>query len=223
MIEKQTGTPAAADSKPAKPGAPSSPSPLVAAGPHKVRVRDRIFEAACELFYEHGIRAVGVDAIAHEAGTNKMSFYRSFASKEELVAEYLRKQAEEHWAWWDESVAHFAGEPRRQAEALFDAYVPHAREHCARGCALSNAAVECCDGDTIPNRIVCEFQSEMRRRLRQLAHDMNARDADVLGDALMLLMEGGYSTRVTTRSETGPMCAAAAAARALMDAHAPTR
>ncbi|HWW21443.1 MAG TPA: helix-turn-helix domain-containing protein, partial [Steroidobacteraceae bacterium] len=56
------------------------------AGSHaKPRVRDRIFDTACELFYRHGIRAVGVDAIASEAGTNKMSFYRNFASKDELV------------------------------------------------------------------------------------------------------------------------------------------
>ena len=58
----------------------------------KPRVRDRIFATASDLFYRHGIRAVGVDAIAQEAGTNKMSFYRSFPSKDDLVAEYLRRQ-----------------------------------------------------------------------------------------------------------------------------------
>ena len=49
----------------------------------KARVRDRIFETACELFYRHGIHGVGVDAIAAEAGSNTMSFYRSFESKDE--------------------------------------------------------------------------------------------------------------------------------------------
>jgi Bacterial regulatory proteins, tetR family len=56
--------------------------PCATAG--KSRVRDRIFETACELFYRHGIRGVGVDAIAAQAGSNKMSFYRSFASKDAL-------------------------------------------------------------------------------------------------------------------------------------------
>ena len=51
----------------------------------KTRVRDRIFEAACDLFYRHGIHGVGVDAIAAEAGSNKMSFYRSFESKDALL------------------------------------------------------------------------------------------------------------------------------------------
>src|SRR5580693_10719245 len=76
----------------------------------KPRVRDRIFDTACELFYRHGIRSVGVDAIASEAGTNKMSFYRSFASKDELVAEYLRGEERRSWQRWDEAVAAHAGD-----------------------------------------------------------------------------------------------------------------
>src|SRR5580693_5406839 len=87
----------------------------------KPRVRDRIFDTASELFYRHGIRAVGVDAIACEAGTNKMSFYRSFASKDELVSEYLRDQQREFWDWWNTTLAPHAGNPRRQIEALFEA------------------------------------------------------------------------------------------------------
>jgi AcrR family transcriptional regulator len=183
------------------------------------RVRDRIFDTACELFYEHGIRAVGVDAIASAAGTNKMSFYRNFSSKDELVAEYLRANAQESWRWWDDTIAQHPGDPRRQIEALFEAYVPHAEEHCSRGCAIANAAVECSDADGVVSNIIREHQAETRRRLRALAHAMQARDPDILGDALMLLIEGGYSTQVAKRSESGPMCAALAAARALLDAH----
>src|SRR3981081_3230835 len=80
----------------------------------KTRVRDRMFETACELFYRHGIHGVGVDAIAAEAGSNKMSFYRSFASKEALVTEYLREQEREDWAWEDAVVAPYRDDPRRQ-------------------------------------------------------------------------------------------------------------
>jgi AcrR family transcriptional regulator len=81
---------------------------------------------------------VGVDAIASEAGTNKMSFYRSFASKDELVAEYLRGEECKSWQRWDETVAAHAGDPRAQVEALFDA--PVRKITCkddARGCALA--------------------------------------------------------------------------------------
>jgi AcrR family transcriptional regulator len=185
------------------------------------RVRERIFDTACRLFYDHGIRAVGVDAIAHEAGTNKMSFYRNFTSKEELVAEYLRAQAEEYWRWWEATISQHAGNPRRQAEALFDAYAPHARDRCPRGCALANAAVEISDEDELLTKIVREYKAEIRRRLRKLAREMRARDPNLLGDALMLLMEGGYAARLATKNDAGPLTAAAAAARALIDAQLP--
>ena len=67
----------------------------------RIPPRSRILAVAGELFYRHGIRAVGVEAIAEAAGTNKMTLYRHFASKDELVAEYLResaKAADECWA-----------------------------------------------------------------------------------------------------------------------------
>src|SRR5262252_3821604 len=92
--------------------AKSSVREMPAAEAQKPRVRDRIFRTACDLFYRHGIHAVGVDTIASEAGTNKMSFYRSFPSKDELVAEYLREQMREGWNWWDSIIAPHAGNPR---------------------------------------------------------------------------------------------------------------
>ena len=58
----------------------------------RVPPRQRLLAAATELFYRHGIRAVGVDAIAEAAGTNKMTLYRHFSSKDELVAEYCGKR-----------------------------------------------------------------------------------------------------------------------------------
>jgi AcrR family transcriptional regulator len=182
------------------------------------RVRDRIFAKACELFYRQGIRAVGVDAIAAEAGTNKMSFYRSFASKDELVAEYLRSRDMAFFAWWDEVVSPFEGDPRRQVEALFDA---HAGKSCAassRGCGLTNAAVEITEPEHPALPVIHAHKAEIRRRLRRYAKAMEARDADQLGDGLMLLMEGAHLTRLAF-ARGGPAVCAGAAARTLMDAH----
>lgn len=184
----------------------------------KPRVRDRIFATACELFYRQGIRAVGVDAIAAAAGTNKMSFYRSFPSKDELVAEYARARDAAFFAWWDEVIAPYEGEPRRQVEALFDA---HAGKSCAadsRGCGLTNAAVEITEAEHPALAVIHGHKAEMRRRLRKLARAMGARDADQLGDGLMLLMEGAHLTRLAF-ARGGPAVCAGAAARTLMDAH----
>ena len=184
----------------------------------KLRVRDRIMQTASDLFYCRGIRAVGVDTIASEAGTNKMSFYRSFASKDELVAEYLRGEEREGWHWWDETVAEHAGNPRAQLEALFDVLVTNACQDGSRGCALANAAVEITEPDHPARPIVEQYKAEMRRRFRQLAYETGAREPDALGDALMLLWEGSYLTLLTL-GRHGPVEGAAKAARALIAAY----
>lgn len=184
----------------------------------KPRVRDRIFEAASELFYRNGIRGVGVDAIVCECGTNKMSFYRSFESKDALIAEYLRDQAQGFWDWWARATAPHEGHPRRQIEALFDSYLTDTCKKQPRGCAISNAAVEIPEEDHPGRQVALEYKSELRRRFRKLAKDSGARDPETLGDALLLLLEGSYLTRLTFE-RAGPMYAAATAARELLDAH----
>ena len=187
----------------------------------KARVRDRIFETACDLFYRHGIHGVGVDAIAAEAGSNKMSFYRSFASKDALVAEYLREQEREYWAWWDAAIAPYAGDPHRQIEALFEAQLEMAMSNTCRGCALGNAAAEISDDEDELSRLVRAYKEKVRKRLHAMAEAMGARDADRLGDALMLLLDGGYFTRLIFPLGSGPISAALPAVRSLIEAHLP--
>jgi AcrR family transcriptional regulator len=193
------------------------PTPVCA----KPRVRDRIFETACDLFYKHGIRDVGVDTIATEAGTNKMSFYRSFASKDELVAEYLEQKGREFWVWWDDIVTAHEGDARRQIEALFDAYVTNTCFADSRGCAFANASVEIADEEHPARQVAIKQKAEMRRRLSELAAQAGAAKAHELGDALMLLMEGGYLTRRTFGHGNGPLQSAALTARVLIDAYTP--
>jgi AcrR family transcriptional regulator len=184
----------------------------------KLRVRDRIMKTATDLFYRQGIHAVGVDTIASEAGTNKMSFYRNFASKDELVAEYLRGEEREGWLWWDETLAAHAGNPRLQVESLFDILVENTCEDDSRGCALANAAVEITEPEHPARPVIEKYKAEMRRRFHQLARAMHARDPEVLGDSLMLLWEGAYLARVTM-GQHGPVQGAAKAARALIAAY----
>src|SRR5271170_2063898 len=182
------------------------------------RVRDRIMKTASDLFYRYGIHAVGVDAIASAAGTNKMSFYRNFASKDELVAEYLRSEEREGLLWWDEVLAAHVGNPRLQVESLFDALVENNCEEDSRGCALANAAVEITEPDHPARPVIEKYKADMRQRFRKLAHEMRARNPDELGDSLMLLWEGAYLTRVTMGA-LGPVQGAAKAARALIAAY----
>jgi AcrR family transcriptional regulator len=190
----------------------------------KARVRDRIFESACELFYRHGIHGVGVDAIAAEAGSNKMSFYRSFASKDALVAEYLKRREREFWAWWDATLARHPDNPRRQIEALFEAQLEIALSSECRGCALGNAAVEISADEDALSTLVRAYKHKVRLRWHAMARATGAQNAENLGDALMLLLDGGFSTRLIFPPGSGPISAALPAVRALIDAHlAPQR
>jgi AcrR family transcriptional regulator len=183
------------------------------------RVRDRLFDTACDLFRRNGIRDVCVDAIASEAGSNKMSFYRSFPSKDGLVVEFLHDQEKDYWAWWDAAIAPHAGDARRQIDALFDAFLERSRSSNTSGCALGNAAIELRDESHPGFAIVRGFKAEVRRRLRQLARKAGARDPDQLGDALQLIMEGGYLSRITFSGSDGPFVVIAAAARTLVESH----
>ncbi|WP_273457244.1 TetR/AcrR family transcriptional regulator [Nevskia ramosa] len=191
-----------------------------AAAVPKVRVRDRILDTARGLFYRYGLRAVGVEAIATEAGTNKMSFYRCFPSKDELIAEYLREQGRGYWDWWDAAIAPHAGDARRQLEALFDNYMTLTCKDGSRGCSFGNAVVELPEGDHPGRRVIEQHKAEMRGRLRTLSSEAGATDPEALGDTLMLLMEGGYLTRLSFCSQ-GPISVAGKAVRTLLDAHIP--
>src|ERR1700704_1382049 len=104
--------------------------------------RARILATAGELFYRHGIRAVGVEAIAQAARTNKMTLYRHFPSKDELVAEYLRQSAKGADACWDRFEKSYPGDALAQLRAWLREMAAHVADSGERGCPLVNAAVE---------------------------------------------------------------------------------
>src|SRR5258708_12967954 len=91
--------------------------------------RERILATAVELFYRHGIRAVGVDSIAEAAGTNKMTLYRHFTSKDELVAEYLRRLADKATLVW----ARLASQYPAHAPAQFRRWLHEMPAHVDTG------------------------------------------------------------------------------------------
>ena len=94
----------------------------------------RASAAAAELFYRHGIRAVGVDAIAEAAGTNKMTLYRHFSSKDELVAEYLRQSASAADECWGRFAQAHPGDPLAQLWAWIEEMASHLAQPNERGC-----------------------------------------------------------------------------------------
>jgi AcrR family transcriptional regulator len=175
-------------------------TPIAAATHEKnsqIPPRARLLTAAGELFYRHGIRAVGVDAIAEAAGTNKMTLYRHFASKDELVAEYLRQSAKLSDACWERFSEVHPGDARAQLRAWLAEMAEHAASSDERGCPLANAAVELPEKNHPARRVIEEFKVAQRARLIELSRAAGLAEPDMLADELHLLLEGA---RVTAQS-----------------------
>jgi AcrR family transcriptional regulator len=199
--------------------APASLSPFTALAncDEKACARDRLFNAAINLFYQQGIRGVSVDAIAEEAGTTKVTFYRVFESKDDLVVQVLEEQSRRFWQWWDAIVAEHPGAPRKQIEELMARFQSDLiGDDACRGCAVANAAVEIVDEDHPAKAVIKKHRLEIAQRMRDLCRHMGARQPDVLGDALSLLYSGAFAARLSFDGRE-QIASVSAAAGALLD------
>jgi AcrR family transcriptional regulator len=163
----------------------------------RIPPRERILAVAADLFYRHGIRAVGVDSIAERAGTNKMTLYRHFASKDELVAEYLRRWADKGSSSWDLLAAQHPGNPSGQLRGWLEAMASRVASGDERGCPLTNAAVELPEKDHPARRVIEAFKTAQRQRIVELCSAAELAEPEMLADELFLLLEG---VRVTAQS-----------------------
>jgi AcrR family transcriptional regulator len=164
---------------------------LCAASP---RPRERIVVTAQDMFHRHGIRGVGVDAIAEAAGTNKMTLYRHFGSKDDLIVECLNRAAAAVDEIWRDIEATNPGDPPRQ---LLDWIARAAVLVSAddRGCDFGNAAVELTQAGHPALRLIEDFKGRQRERLAELCRAAGAAQSDLLADALILLVEGARVSR----------------------------
>ena len=178
--------------------------------------RERILQAARELFYRDGISAVSVDAIAAAAGTNKMTLYRHFSSKDELVAAYLSQLAEEGEGLWDKARAAHPGDADAQLRFMLKRASEFAVEGRGRGCALANAAVELAEPRHPARRVIEAHKRRQRERLVALVRAAGYAKPESLADELFLLVEGA---RVCLQSvgRQGPGSRLYALAESLLD------
>jgi AcrR family transcriptional regulator len=166
------------------------------------RPRDRIVLTARDLFHRHGIKSVGVDAIAEAAGTNKMTLYRHFGSKDDLIVACLREGARESEAIWQEIESSHPGNYLAQ----LDEWVQQAADCVVsdgRGCDLANAAIELTEAEHPARRVVEEFKAMHRNRLAKLCRAAGIAEAELLADTLSLLIEGARVSRQSVGAE-GP-------------------
>ena len=160
---------------------------------------ERLLDAASDLFYREGIRAVGVDTVSERAGVSKRTLYNRFGGKDELVAEYLRRR-DEGWNAYLRGATEAVVGPEEKLLAVFEAYEEWLVGEDFRGCAFANAAAEIPDPDH-PARVVARRHKEgVRDHLMVLAAEAGFDEPRTLAERLLLLLEGAAATAAMRRS-----------------------
>jgi AcrR family transcriptional regulator len=183
--------------------------------------RERLLAVARELFYRRGIHAVGVDAIAEAAGTNKMTLYRHFSSKDDLVAACLRELVAEIDADWDAIAAAHPGDPKGELVAWFQHVGQWFIREAGRGCALANTAVELPDPDHPARQVVREHKSAVRERLVRLCRASGLRDPEAVASQVFLVCEGARVAAQSLGSDE-PLTRLPALLKDLVEEHTPS-
>jgi AcrR family transcriptional regulator len=177
--------------------------------------RERLLDAADELFYEQGVHTVGIDRVIERAGVAKASLYATFGSKDELIRAYLDRRHEARRQCIQASIDR-AATPGDAILAIFDVLVTLFSRPGSRGCAFINAGAEVPEGSAIVEAND-EYRTWVRSTFADLAADAGARDPAQLAEQLLLLYDG---SAVGARMDGGAdgALAARAAAATLLDA-----
>lgn len=153
--------------------------------------RERILDAAGRLFYAHGFHAVGVDTIIAESGVAKMTLYRHFRSKDDLVAAYLERANQQFWVWFDEATR-AVDDPLKRLRAACAAVARLATSPKCLGCTFQATAAEFPRLDHPAHRVALDHKQALRARLRDMASAAGLYAPDELADQLLLLTDGAW-------------------------------
>ena len=165
----------------------------IAAQAPSTKPRDRALAAASQLFYAHGVRAVGMDMIVERSGIAKTTIYRHFPTKDDLVAAFLRREDAEFWAQWDAVVVEAAG-PRANLDALCEWVAQRVARDGYRGCPQINVAAEFADAGH-PARIVARRHKRvMHDRLTALCKRLGLDDPNTVALQIGLVLDGAFSS-----------------------------
>ena len=164
--------------------------------------REKLLSTASRLFYSRGIHAVGIDEIVARAGIAKMSLYNNFASKDELVCEYLHRQS----ASLLEAFAHGAAGPgsaRERLLAIFDTLTNILLAPTFRGCPFIRAASELA-GLRPPHpglKVCADHKVRFRTTIRDLAAEAGAPDPEALSARLAVIVDGALAQGALSEPE----------------------
>jgi AcrR family transcriptional regulator len=153
-------------------------------------LRERILAATDNLFRTQGIRGVGVEAIAEAAGTNKMTLYRYFESKDDLIAEWVGRIIAQKDAEWEEMSAKFEDDPQGHLKEWSRRIAAKLAAMEGRGSILHNAIAELPERDHPARRIIQQYKQREHRRVRRLCHEAGFQNPDLAANLFYMMLEG---------------------------------
>jgi AcrR family transcriptional regulator len=155
----------------------------------RVPMRDRIVEAAAELFYAQGLRAVSAEKVIAQVGISKVTFYRHFPTKDELIVAYLERRAK-----WERDAIAGARQSAEDAPGVFRILAQAiGAESCSpgfRGCPFINAAAEYADPEHPVRRAVDAHRRWFRQLIQDLLNEMGVPAPARVADQLVMLRDG---------------------------------
>lgn len=186
-----------------------------------------MLEVAHELFYWQGIRAVGVDRIAAEAGVAPTTLYRLFTSKDDLIAAYVERADNAYREWFIEATKADGRRARERILAVFDELIVQIQPDRCRGCPFLMTLTEFPDTQLAGHKQAVAMKEWVHERFVELANELaqttRVSDPATLADQLTLIMEGAYAS-VQALGINGPARHARAFAEAILPTeNKPTR
>ncbi|AVH23410.1 TetR/AcrR family transcriptional regulator [Nocardia cyriacigeorgica] len=180
------------------------------------RARQRLLATAEDLFYAEGVRAVGLERLLSESGVGRASFYRHFASKDDLVLAVLTER-DERWLAWLREAVEAVDEPADRPLAVFDALAQRFARKDFRGCAFINTMIEVADPDAPAHRVADRHKRRVIEYLGELLTAAGRTDAEELAGEFALLIDGAIVTALRENSPAAAERAGRIAARLLAD------
>jgi AcrR family transcriptional regulator len=168
------------------------------ANKEKVSVRDRLLDAADRLFYQEGVRAVGIDRVLAEANAAKASLYSHFGCKDDLIAAYVKRRADAARESIDAFVEMFP--PEERALRVFDFLAEWAVQADFRGCPIRHVVGELSDCKHPARELASRHRTWLIDRFTGWARAAGASDPKRMGGALLLLFDGA----VVAAEQEGP-------------------
>ncbi|MFD2204929.1 TetR/AcrR family transcriptional regulator [Kiloniella antarctica] len=170
--------------------------------------RDQLVETALQLFYRQGFHATGVDQIISEAGVARMTFYKYFPSKDDLIVATLRRRDEIFRGWLFGYIEKY-DTARDQLLGLYDALDLWFQgkafpEQKFSGCMFINATAEFSDQELEAHKVAAEHKATLKKQFVSIVEAAGFSAADELAAQLLLLKEGA----IVTAQVTGDLTAA---------------